>query len=812
MENPKPANIQVDKMNNTHPILLVLLFLFFSLGMVVGQGTVIFVAQGANGSNDGTSWTDAFSSLQDALAVTSEGDTLWVSEGIYTPGLPGTASTVTFLLAQNICLYGGFAGTETVLNERDPATHVTILSGDLNGDDLPGDLDSNRSDNAITVLIVADSLTNATVIDGFTVEGGHATGGDAEFFYRRGGGMFLFGAPTISNCIFTENYANAEGGAVYFQGPFAEGTQVENCVFDNNRAGGDGGAFMASYCLGVGISINGCIFSNNTASEQGGAVKLFNTTCQFDQTTFSGNTGRMSGGAIDSRGSFDNVSVVLANCIFKQNRSRFGAALRYNPQGILSVYSNSLQISGCTFEQNEALLIDSTVNGSPQGGALHIVLSQGSNDAKATIENCVFGENTSTRHGAAIRAELDGQNFLFTLVNCEFTGNSAGREGTVYATSSKLAKGTLDVGDCTWESNTSDGEGAGLSLQTREGADIQYLLTNCEFLNNTTTASGGAMATNCLDFSAMHIWVDGGTFSANSALGQGGAVFSSIASDGYEASFSHCRFEANESTKGAAFTVMPANGQLGEGSSLFIDNSLFSGNVATDAVIIANSFSGLALVNCTVAGNTAGSLALDSASAAVLQNNIFFNPGYQEFAGQSGTAVTSPGGNVVGDGSLDGMLSALDKTSADPLFAGAGDFELTSGSPAIDQGVSPDNPPAFDLAGNDRVQGGKIDAGAFESPFVSATAPVLPPGGGMTIVPNPVGAVTTLRLENEWRGSLKLRLFNTSGQVAAATYLEKQSDAASWELNLEGLPSGAYTVVISFGNRILQKVIIKKEH
>jgi predicted outer membrane repeat protein len=797
-------------MKKTNTLFFTLIFSWLLVSQATAQATVIFVANGASGNNDGSSWADAFNSLQGALAAAAEADTIWVKAGIYAPGGPGDDSTATFLLSKNVALFGGFAGTETELAGRDPAAYVTILSGDLNGDDIPGDLDSNRTGNALTVMTVAGSLTGATIIDGFTIAGGHAVGGDSEFYFRRGGGMFLFGAPTVSNCIFTENYADAEGGALYFQGPFAEGTQIENCVFENNRAGGDGGAFMASYCPGEGIFINDCDFSNNYAREQGGAVKLFNTTCHFDQTSFSGNAARKAGGAIDSRGSFDDVLVVATDCIFEQNRSRSGAALRFNPQGILSVYNNSLQISGCTFEQNEAMLIDNTVNGTAQGGALHLILSQGSNDATATIENCVFTQNTAARNGSAIRAEVDGQDFGLNLTGCAFEGNSVGNRGAVYISSAKLAKGTVGIDDCAWDDNTSEAEAAGLALQTRDGADIQYSLTTCRFSNNSALTSGGAMVTYCLGFSAMNLWADDCDFDGNSAAMAGGAVFATIGNDGFDAAFSHCYFTGNGSAGGAAFSLTSTVGQTEIAGFLSIDNSLIVENTSGDAVISADSFPGLSLLNCTVANNQAGSLVLDSASSAHLENNIFFNPGYPEFSGVS-DEISSQGGNVVGDGSLDAVLSALDKSNADPLFAGAGDYQLISGSPAIGHGVAPDDPPAFDLAGNDRVQGGKIDAGAFESPFVSALSPQLSQNGFISFAPNPAGAVGSLRLENVWRGKITLRLLDAAGQEVKTFKLEKQTHAATWEMKLEGLPAGAYILSLASGNNAIQTVIVKKE-
>src|SRR5690606_29599772 len=46
----------------------------------------LYVDRDASGNNNGSSWSDAFTSLQDALLLAYDGSEIWVAEGIYTPG------------------------------------------------------------------------------------------------------------------------------------------------------------------------------------------------------------------------------------------------------------------------------------------------------------------------------------------------------------------------------------------------------------------------------------------------------------------------------------------------------------------------------------------------------------------------------------------------------------------------------------------------------------------------------------------------------------------------------------------------------
>ena len=87
----------------------------------------------------------------------------------YTP-TAGTDRSATFQLIDGVSIYGGFAGSEASLGERDWETNETILSGDLLRDDGPDF--TNNSDNSFHV--VTGSGTDGTaILDGFTITAGN---------------------------------------------------------------------------------------------------------------------------------------------------------------------------------------------------------------------------------------------------------------------------------------------------------------------------------------------------------------------------------------------------------------------------------------------------------------------------------------------------------------------------------------------------------------------------------------------------------------------------------------------------------------
>jgi predicted outer membrane repeat protein len=319
-----------------------------------------YVTTSGSDASAGTSWGTAFATLQHALSVASAGSQIWVAAGTYKPTTTSDRS-LSFQLKSGVAVFGGFAGTETSLSERNVQTHVTILSGDIDG----GGTLANNSYH----VVVGNTFATA-VLDGFTITGGKADGG------QEGGGIYCSsGYPILSNLVITGNYSSDQGGGMY---SILGSPTLRNVTFTANSSANRGGGFFAE--RGNPTFIN-CSFIHNS-SLQGGAISGGDGTypntssIKLTHTVFKNNSATNYGGAVDMQ----YGSAAFNNVLFYQDTANSG--------GAVSVTSGSSIFSNVTFNENGAT--GTYAPNGEGGGGIYLWLSS------AVLKNVILWGNSGS--------------------------------------------------------------------------------------------------------------------------------------------------------------------------------------------------------------------------------------------------------------------------------------------------------------------------------------------------------------------------------------------------------------------------------
>jgi len=242
-----------------------LLILLLTVSSTLFSQSRIYVDVDATGNNNGTSWADAYTSLTSAIDSAASGDTLWVAEGNYVPtiGFSFPGAFPFFDIYRPLKLYGGFQGNETHLNQRDYINHVTILNGDINGDDNYNGYPFNpsnptRDDNSPRVVWVSG---NNVVIDGFSIRNGHSTLSAGSGVYVDGTSIYNF---KLSNCEFSYNFNSSINAGVQIDVKNNTDIEISNNRFQYNSANTATGIYVytSSPSINVDLDIVNNLFSN----------------------------------------------------------------------------------------------------------------------------------------------------------------------------------------------------------------------------------------------------------------------------------------------------------------------------------------------------------------------------------------------------------------------------------------------------------------------------------------------------------------------------------------------------------------------
>jgi len=325
-------------------MVIVLSISEFSLPAAQAQvTTVYYAAPKAVGAGDCSAWADACS-LQTALAAAVAPAEIWVKEGVHKPTEQAGDVQKHFSLHSGVEIYGGFAGVETARDQRDWKINLTILSGDIEGDDvntdgnfIVEDVDEIVGTNTRNI-IVGDAVDQTSVLDGFVITAGSTLGYSGAGIYldngskpllanltiigneaSTGGGLQInYSGPTVVNSAFYHNFASYRGGGIYDWRN--QNTTIINCEFVGNVSrDSDAAALMTGYSGSSGgvLRIINSLFSQNYTPKHIAGIFADNSTIELYNDTFSENVSLLDPSTIHSYQS----NWTLANVIVWGNHS-----------------------------------------------------------------------------------------------------------------------------------------------------------------------------------------------------------------------------------------------------------------------------------------------------------------------------------------------------------------------------------------------------------------------------------------------------------------------------------------------------------
>lgn len=503
---------------------------------------VWFVDADATGSNNGTSWINAFTQLQSALNVAQSGESIWVAAGTYIPTVridSTDARSACFQLKNGVQIYGGFdpSAGATRMEHRDWDTYESILSGDLDGDDT-------TADNAYHVFFHPESLalTSTAVLDGVIIR--HAAGKYGDLT-DRGGGMYNHGcSPTIRNCRFGDNHS-LSGGGMYNEN--CAPTLIDCIIGSDYLESGNSASFGAGiYNLNADPELIRCRIQHQEAYDGGGmyndASNPIVTDCVFKGNrvlgTFEYNRG---GGMYNGNGS----NPVLTGCSFENNVAIFASFAR--GAGMFCDATSEPTLTDCRFDTNLSW---------HHGGALYC---QGSSPV---IRSTRFEDNRGDDAGGAVY--LEGGSAVFE--DCRFVSNQTDdKGGGMYCDAASPS-----VADCNFvECSANDGGGIVLN----NGSNAEF--ARCGFIENTVRFTGGGI----MAFQSSPVLTDC-FFENNSSTSSSGGIGGGMHCEfGSNPELTRCRFEGN--TADIAGGGLSLNGDRMACSAVLTD-CVFLDNQCTD--------------------------------------------------------------------------------------------------------------------------------------------------------------------------------------------------------------------------------------
>ena len=336
-----------------------------------------------------------------------------------------------------------------------------------------------------------------------TISGSKFTNNKAQY-----GGVAYFnkGFVTITDSVFENNIATAEGGAVGFSRASVKDlvVSINNSSFVGNKAPVAGAIFT-----NVDSKITNSNFTKNTASKGGAVLNENGAKLTVDNSTFKDNAADSYGGAV-----LNNGELIVTNSVFDANDilNRGSAGVDHGGAAIYNWENAKLDISKSNFTNN----IKNYVNGDRLVGAVTTI-------GNATIRDSYF-VNNSGRWGGALAATGGVSGSAINTISVDgtkFVNNTALYGGAMFVWASNYT-----ISNSVFDNNSAFGKGdmspndnnGGALIVTQDNIPVSGKIVNSNFTNNKAQYGGAAWINEGT------VDIDGSNFINNTATTTAGAI------------------------------------------------------------------------------------------------------------------------------------------------------------------------------------------------------------------------------------------------------------------------------------------------
>lgn len=268
-----------------------------------------YYVNGETGSDDkdGSSWEQAFATLDKALQVTGDNDSIFIARGTYYPSsyrgisgcykydlnewnystdIPPSECDYTFLIRNNVQIYGGFEGNnpDETLEERNLEANRTVLSGNLKAGKI---IEEGTGACHVVVMLGTSEKPITPLLDGVCITEGDARGTGINYYED----MWMFMSEEYI-LIDNQKIYNSYGGGIYALN--ANFTLTQSTVAGNYGHERGGGIYINT----SSPVISHTVISGNATIGWGGGIYNETSTPLFSNITVAGNYSKGSGGGI----------------------------------------------------------------------------------------------------------------------------------------------------------------------------------------------------------------------------------------------------------------------------------------------------------------------------------------------------------------------------------------------------------------------------------------------------------------------------------------------------------------------------------